>query len=99
MRSNKLPKRLQKYFWDVDIDQLNMEKNGDFILKRVLEQGETQDILWLKQKFTLNDFRQVLRKYRDFSRKTALFWALILNLKSSEVKCLQIPYRQIPYGV
>ena len=52
----------------------------------------------VKTKYTLDDFRQVLRKYRDFSRKTALFWASILNLKSSEVKCLQIPYRQIPYG-
>lgn len=99
MKAKKLPKRLQKYFWDVDLNQLNMIDDADFVLKRVLEHGETQDIFWLKQNYSQEKFRHVLKTYRDFSRKTGLFWSSLLNLNPSEVKCLQIPYRQTPYGV
>ncbi len=95
----KLPARFAKYFWDVDLKQLDAREDADFLIKRVLEKGDTQDIFWLKKEFGLDKISQVLKKYRDFSRKTGIFWASLLNLKQSEVKCLQTPYRRIPYGV
>ena len=94
-----IPKRLQKYFWDVDLAQLDKVDHADFIIKRVLEHGNTEDIFWLKTTYPLARFRQVLKKYRDISRKTGLFWAALLNMQPDEVKCLQTPYRTIPYGV
>jgi hypothetical protein len=94
-----IPKRLQSYFQDVDINQLDQETHTDFIIKRLLERGSTSDILWLKQKYTKKKFRHVLQTYRDLSRKTGMFWAALLNMQPSEVKCLQTPYRAIPFGV
>ncbi|MCX6816255.1 MAG: hypothetical protein NTZ93_00035 [Candidatus Beckwithbacteria bacterium] len=96
---NQLPKRLAKYFWDVNLNQLNPLEDADFLIKRILERGETQDIFWLKRQFGLEKIAVSLKKYRDFSRKTGLFWTLLLNLNQSEVPCLQTPYRRIRYGV
>lgn len=99
MKTKILPQNLKKYFWDVNLDQLDVVNDADFILKRVLEHGETQDIFWLKKNYSQEKFRHVFKTYRDFSRKTGLFWSALLNLNPDEVKCLQIPYRQTPYGV
>jgi hypothetical protein len=93
-----IPKRLQQHFWEVDVNQLDRDKHADFIIKRVLERGTTSDIMWLQEKYPLTKFRQVLRKYRDLSRKTGWFWAKVLNIQPGEVKCLQKPYRPIPFG-
>ncbi len=99
MKIQKLPNFLKKYFWDVDFDSMTLEKSRTFILKRVLDRGDTKALKWLERNFTKEEIKQLLLMTRDISRKTANFWADILKIDHKKVPCLQKPYSRIPFGL
>ncbi|MCG2691782.1 hypothetical protein L6272_03045 [Microgenomates group bacterium] len=99
MKTKKLPKRLQKYFWEIEPKEIRLDEDADYIIKRLVDYGKTQDIEWMLLNFGKNRLKQVLKKYRGISRKSAFFWSNILQISPSEVKCLQTPYHRIPFGV
>lgn len=99
MQDDKLPEFLRQYFWDVEFADLSIKKAPNFILKRVIDRGDTKAYRWAKNKFTLEQMRELVVKSRDLSRKTADFWAKAFNLDPSEVPCLRKPYSRIPFGV
>lgn len=97
-QESSLPQFLKPYFWDVDFEKLEREKNQFFILKRVLDRGNTQAVLWALSHFDMTDMRELIMTTRDISVKTANFWAEILDIPKSEVPCLQKPYSRIHFG-
>lgn len=88
----KIPKSFKKYFWDIDFDQLTFQKSKTFILKRILDRGDTKALKWLLQHYTKDDIRNLLLISRDLSQKTANFWAFYLGVNKRKVVCLQKPY-------
>lgn len=98
-KSEKLPEFLREYFWDVKFEELEVEKNPRFILKRIIDRGDTKALNWALSIFRLNDIRDIILTSRDLSRKTASFWTLILNLDPNKVPCLIKPYSRIPFGL
>ncbi len=99
MRKTKLPEFLKPYFWDVDFETLELDKAPTFILKRIIDKGDTTALRWAQKRFSSNDIKKLVTKTRDISRKSANFWTLVLGLKSKEVPCLQKPYSRIPFGL
>lgn len=99
MKARKLPKFFKKYFWDVDFGSLNIKKSQMFILKRVLDRGDTKALVWLLQYYTKEDIRELILTTRDLSAKTANFWANYLNIDPKKVPCLQKPYSRTPFGL
>lgn len=95
----KLPAFLKQYFWDVDFKLVKLEKSKTFILKRVLDRGDTKALDWLKKNFTKKEIGQLLLTSRDLSQKTANFWADYLKMDHKKVLCLQKPYSLIPFGL
>jgi hypothetical protein len=73
-------------FWDVDIKKLDIQKNKDFIISRVLEHGILKDIHELKKEYSSEEIKKVVKNNKNISRKTATFWANILNIPLKEVK-------------
>lgn len=70
---------LKKYFWDVDFDKINIEKNKRFILERILELGDENAVTWMKQSFSREDILNALKDNRRISKKSQIFWNLILS--------------------
>ena len=89
MKKEKLPRFLVKYFWDVEFDQLDLQKNRIYILRRILEYGDKKSVNWMLKKFDRSEIKNVLASSRDFSQKSANFWALILNLSPNDILCLK----------
>jgi len=98
MKSN-LPAFLKSYFWDVDFEELDSQKDASFIIKRVIDRGNTQALNWVIDKYSLDKIKDLVLSSRDLSRKTALFWTKIMSLNPSKVPCLLKPYSPIPFGV
>ena len=96
---NSLPDSFKSYFWDVNFDSLNLKQNKSFILKRLLDRGDTQALTWLKGNYNIEEIGELLLSTRDISAKTANFWADFLQLDRSKVLCLQKPYTRIPFGL
>ncbi len=97
--STSIPEFLRPYFWDVKFEEVDIEKNPSFVLKRVIDRGDTKAIRWAKTRFTTDDLKDLIMTTRDISRKTANFWAFILDIDPKSVPCLQKPYSRIPFGL
>jgi hypothetical protein len=65
----------RKLFWDVDYDKLDWEKYASWVIVRVFERGDVDDI------------RQVRRHYGDEKIKTALTNTKWLPLRTIYLAC------------
>ncbi|KKP65341.1 MAG: hypothetical protein UR63_C0057G0004 [Candidatus Roizmanbacteria bacterium GW2011_GWC2_35_12] len=88
----KIPKYLHQYFWDVDVEKLDIEKYPYFVVSRLLDKGNIEAVRWVKKNFNYNLVKKTLINHRDFSLKSASFWALIYKVPLTKVKCFQEPY-------
>ena len=85
----RLPEFLKEYFWDVKFGELDLEKWRVFILKRILEYGNDRAVAWMIKNFEKAEIKDALCNYRGYSKKSANFWALILDIPKQEVLCLK----------
>jgi len=91
----KLPRFLEKYFWDVEFKNIDAEVYSRDILVRLLEYGDEKAISWMKKKFAKHQIEDILFHYRSVSPQSANFWALIFGIDRKKVLCLQKPYLEI----
>lgn len=95
----QLPKSLWKYFWEVKPEKVDVENRPEYVISRLMDYGHTEDVKWMRKTYGDELIRHTLRTTRGINRASASYWAMITNVQPGEVKCLQTPYRQIPYGV
>lgn len=95
----KLPASFSKYFWDVNFKSIDPAKSSSFVIKRVLDRGDTMSIKWVMDNYSRDKIENTVLTTRDLSQKTAIFWADVFGLNKSKVVCLQKPYSPIPFGL
>lgn len=94
----KLPKSMYRYFWDVDPSKLDVETKPEYVISRLIDYGHTTAIKWMRQQYRDEQIEKTLKLLRGVKRKSANYWSLMLGIDPKEVKCLQTPYRQTPFG-
>jgi len=57
-------------FWDIDIERLSFENDWFFIIERILEFGDIDDLSWMKKTFKKEQIRDTVHKSRILSRRT-----------------------------
>ena len=74
----KLPKSLKPFFWDVRFEQLDGQRDGDFVAARLLESGSWQSLLWLCRAAGDDALQRLVRQRcgRGLSRGQLRFWQL-----------------------
>lgn len=80
------------YFWEVDPQKIDFDKHDQYVVERVLDWGNTQDINWTLKNFGKDKIAAVVKKRRGLSKRTAVFWATVLGISYQEVACLQKPF-------
>jgi hypothetical protein len=60
-------------FWDVDLEALSIEKDWFFIIERVLEFGDIQDLKCLVLTFSKDQIQSVIKNSRILSPRTISF--------------------------
>lgn len=92
----KLPKFLRKYFWDTEFEKIDAQKRRIYVLKRILEYGNERAVKWMWENFKKPEIINALSNYRGYSRKSANFWALLLDISREKVICLKksLPKKQ-----
>lgn len=95
----KLPSSFSKYFWDVNFESINPTKSSSFVIKRILDRGNTTSLKWVIKNYSKEKIKNTVLTTKDLSQKTANFWADIFKLNKSKVVCLQKPYSPTPFGL
>ena len=88
----KIPERFKSFFWDTDFETLDPSSKSSFVINRLLDKGNIEGIKWIRQTFPEDAIKKSVTTLRDFSPKSATFWATIYNIPFDQVICLQEPY-------
>lgn len=67
------------HFWDTEPGHLDLQKNKNYIIERVLELGDERAVRWLFSKYSRREIKEVLAGSRNISRKSSRYWSLILK--------------------
>lgn len=94
-----LPKQFYKYFWDTQVEQIDIEKNSAYVINRLLQWGRVPDLKWLKAQYGVEALKLVVKRSRELSAKHGRFFSLIYDIPPEEVLCLQLGSHQQPRGV
>ena len=82
-----LPELLRPLFWDAEWNNVDSERNLDFIIERVLSLGNDEQLSWLRKNIPCEAIRRVVMKSRRLSRKTARCWQNYFGLREEEMQC------------
>ena len=93
-KTAKIPGYLYRYFWDVDVKNLDLRDKSYFIISRLLDKGDLTSANWVLHNYSEEKIVKTLKLRRDFSPKSGTFWANYLNIPVTEVACLNQSYRQ-----
>lgn len=93
-----LPECLRRLFWDTDFAAVSWAGHRDAIIRRVLEEGGTEAIGWLRREVgdaALRDWI-VARRGRGLGRRRLRYWELLLDLPPGAVDTwLRDPSRRV----
>lgn len=85
----KRPAFLKKYFWDIDLNKLDLKKHAGDVIGRILEYGDEKAVRWLFKNFSRRQMAKVLACFRFVSPRSAGFWALVLDIPRGRILCLK----------
>lgn len=85
---------LKKYFWETDTDKLNLKKDVQYIVSRILECGDINALRWLLKTFDKELIKKTILESRGLSSRTANFWRLYFKLNKDKILCLKRSYQK-----
>jgi hypothetical protein len=65
--------RKKSLFWDTEPESLSLESHWFFIIERILEFGDIDDLRWMKDNFTLEQIRETAEKSRALTKRSLSF--------------------------
>ena len=74
-------------FWDVDVQSIDMEKNGVFVLQRVLQYGILNDWLLLKSIMGGENIKALAVQLHTLDDVSISFLSNLYKIDKSEFKC------------
>ena len=66
----------QSLFWDIDVSKLDPDKNPDYVIERILDFGDDEEVRWMTGYFPRERIRAVLEGSRILLPKSRSFWSL-----------------------
>jgi hypothetical protein len=78
----------QGLFWDVNLGELDEKKHSDFIIQRILERGDLDDLQWAMVMYGDEVVRNIfLKNFMKVDSKSQNFWCLFFNI--NKLECIQ----------
>ncbi len=78
-KTNTIPEKFKKYFWDCDFENLSMQKYAFFIIERILNFGDVDSVKWLLSNTDRKMLMEVVEKSRNLNKKTRNYWRIMLD--------------------
>jgi hypothetical protein len=85
-----IPQYLHTLFWDMNLDNLDPVSFPAYAIGRILEYGNQDAIVWLKDTFSDAQIMGEVRTERRLSRRSANFWALVYGIPPDQVAALKL---------
>ena len=67
----------QSLFWDTDPENIDIKKNAPYIIERVLDFGNDDEVRWLWRNYSKKEIHDVVKRRRGISKQTRALWTLL----------------------
>jgi len=74
-------------FWDVDIENLDLNRSRKLIVERVLEYGQMEDWKKLQEAYGLEEIKRLALTIRSLDEVTLSFLCTLFDLKKKDFRC------------
>src|SRR3989304_951747 len=93
-RMDLIPDRIKRLFWDVDKDAVDLKLHRSYVIRRIMDYGDIEDVKWMKFTYSPQEIIEVVKKSRGLSRKSAYFWSAYFSIPKEEIECLKTPFQK-----
>jgi hypothetical protein len=90
--SSAIPRNVKILLWDTNESDISLKKHSQYIIERVLEYGDIDEILWLKGIYDIEQIQKVLCESKRISPETGNFFSLLYNIPRESMRCIQKPF-------
>lgn len=87
MKSTTKPYDNDRIFWDVDVEKLDFEKKASFIIERVFERGDVEDIRMCRRFYGDEKIGEVLLNAKWLMPHTIYLAAALFNNQPQDYRC------------
>ena len=87
----------RRIFWDVDFDKLDIDEKADFVIARIFERGDIEDIRQCRRYYGDEKITEVLLNVRFLPEHTMYLAAAVINKDIKEFRCYK--HRQLNPGL
>lgn len=85
-------------FWDVNLNEIDPDTHRWFIIERILDRGDLEDLKWSKRRYGEESLKKVfLESAGKFNAKTNNFWCLLFGLDKKKCIPKQSIRKQSPF--
>ncbi len=81
------PQFFKGLFWDIDESKLDYEKNAEWVIRRVFERGDLDDIFLLVYYYRKEKVVSVLQNTTGLKKSDMLLAALMFQLQPKDFVC------------
>ena len=87
---NNKPQFHRRIFWDVDFDKLDYDKRANFIIERVFERGDVDDIRQCRRYYGDEKVAEALTNARWLMKETVYLAMAILKNELTDYRCYRL---------
>jgi hypothetical protein len=87
MSDSKKPLLDPRIFWDVDHTRMDYDAKASFVIERVFERGDVEDIRQCRRYYGDDKVREVLTNAKWLSLKTIYLAAAVLSNELTDYRC------------
>jgi hypothetical protein len=87
MEARKIPAFHPRLFWDIDMSKLDYDGSADFIIERIFERGDVEDIRQCRRYYGDEKIRKALTNAKWLSLGTIYLAVALLNNKLTDYRC------------
>ena len=89
----------RRIFWDVDFDNLDYDKHPNWVIERVFERGDVEDIRQCRRYYGDEKVKVALTTAKYLSLPTIYLASAVLDNEVTDYKCYtQKPLNQQPWN-
>ena len=77
----------KKLFWDTDISKLDLNNHADYIVTRIFERGDVEDIRNCRRQYGDEVISKILQNARFLSEQTLYLAAAIFKKDITDFRC------------
>ncbi len=88
-----------RYFWDVDIQRLDVKKSKRLIIERVFELGTANEIMRIIDYYGTEEVSNVLKNLNYLDPKTLNFVSKLFGISLQSFKCYKRKQLNLQYWI